>query len=57
MNFLLEIASHLSVADRAQLFDRRLQKLSDVAFNLFAQAGVLQSLQQCRMLDVGKSAA
>jgi hypothetical protein len=56
MNVFLEVTFGLGCADGGEFLDRGLEKLRDVQFDLFAQAGVLQGLPQIGLLNVGKSA-
>jgi hypothetical protein len=55
MNVFLEVTLGLGRADAGELLDWRLEKLRDVPFDLFAEAGVLQGLPQLGLLNVGKS--
>jgi hypothetical protein len=57
VNILLEVASGLRRTHCAQLVYWRFEKLSDVFFDLLADVGLLQSLEQFFVFDVGKSPA
>jgi hypothetical protein len=57
VNLFLEIAAGLCGADGSQFLDWGFQEFANVFFDLFAQPRILESLEQCRILDMGKSAA
>jgi len=57
MDILLKIPAGLGGTHRTQLINRGFQEFSKIFLNLLADSGILQSLEQFRVLDVGKSAA
>jgi hypothetical protein len=57
MNVFLKVPSRLGRPDGAQFIHRGPKKLDNVLFDLFPQAGVFQSFQKPRLVNVGKSAA
>jgi hypothetical protein len=57
MNFFLEIMAGLWGSDSAQFLDWGFQEFGYVIFDLLAQPRILESFEQCRILDMGKPAA
>jgi hypothetical protein len=56
MHVFLEAAACLGRADGREVFYRRLEKLGDIEFDLFAQAGILKRFPQFGLFDMGESA-
>jgi hypothetical protein len=57
VNLFLEIVAGLCGANGTQFLDWGFQELGSIFFDLLTQPLIFESLEQCRILDMGESAA